>query len=50
LGKISFENFNISENNIISAKLAKILRYFFFPKKKVGGVDRGGGGKEGVNN
>jgi hypothetical protein len=27
LEKIIFETFNISENNIISVKLAKVLRY-----------------------
>jgi hypothetical protein len=27
LEEIIFENFNISENNIISVKLAKVLRY-----------------------
>jgi len=27
LGEIIFENFNISENNIINVELAKALRY-----------------------
>jgi hypothetical protein len=27
LEEIKFENFNISENNIISVELAKVLRY-----------------------
>jgi hypothetical protein len=29
LEEIIFENFNISENNIISVKLAKVLGYLF---------------------
>jgi len=37
LEKIISKNFNISENNIISAELANVLRYFFFPEKRVGG-------------
>jgi hypothetical protein len=30
LEKIIFENFNISENNIISVELAKVLGYLFW--------------------
>jgi hypothetical protein len=30
LEEIIFENFNISENNIISVELAKVLGYFAF--------------------
>jgi hypothetical protein len=32
LGEIVFENFNISQNNIISVKRAKVLRYIIFQK------------------
>jgi hypothetical protein len=34
--KIIFENFNISENNIISVELAKVLGYMFTDCKHFG--------------
>jgi hypothetical protein len=35
LEEIIFENFNISENNIINVELAKVLRYYNIKPKKV---------------